>query len=107
MYKEKDEKEIKIKCPNCDCEYLPGEIYIPKYLVGTPVDIERDIYGKILMHEGKLPDYDESFICEKCGRPFKVHAHLSFDVEADSRRDFTQAYSESLYKEDRMYLKED
>lgn len=38
----------KIKCPFCDTEYLPGEIYLPKHFLGQPIDIERDIAGNIL-----------------------------------------------------------
>lgn len=104
MYK--DDKDIKIKCPSCDCEYLPGEIYIPKYIIGAPRDVERDIAGNILGYDGLVPDLDETFVCEKCGKTFKVHAQMTFTAEVDTKRDFSKTYSEPLYKEDRIYLEE-
>ena len=103
---EGNKKEVKIKCPKCDCEYLPGEVYVPSQLVGQPKDIERSIEGKILLHDGIDQDFEETFICEKCGKPFKVVAHMSFETFYDAKRDFTTDYSEPLYKEERFRLEE-
>ena len=41
-----------IECPKCGYEYLPAEIFVPKYYFGTPENIERDEHGKIINYEG-------------------------------------------------------
>ena len=38
----------KINCPYCNIEYLPGEIFIPNYIIGQPKEIERDEDGNIV-----------------------------------------------------------
>ena len=47
-------KKTAIRCPNCGCEYLPGEIYLPNYFVGQPTDIIKNNEGEVLGYE--LPD---------------------------------------------------
>ena len=42
-------KKNVIKCPHCGCEYLPAEVFYPKYLLGKPFNIIRDEEGTILM----------------------------------------------------------
>lgn len=65
-------KDIVIKCPYCNYEYLPGEIYLPKYFLGQPKDIERTIDGKIDIELGLPQDLSEHYICDKCNKPFTV-----------------------------------
>ena len=55
-----------IKCPNCQQEYMPGEIYYPKEFLGQPKYIVRDIYGCILGNEGIEQNTTETFCCENC-----------------------------------------
>lgn len=31
-----------IRCPQCGAEYLPGEIYLPKYFLGQPKNVSKD-----------------------------------------------------------------
>lgn len=99
--------EFIIKCPKCDYEYLPGEIFIPNVLLGQPKEIERTPDGQICMCDGTMPELTEEFICEKCGRPFKVTAKLSFSATYDSKKDFSEDFSTSIYGDDRLTLKED
>lgn len=103
---EGNKKEVKVCCPKCGCEYLPGEIYVPDRLVGQPKDIERTPDGKILLHDGTDQDIEETFVCEKCGKPFKVIAHMFFETVYEAKRDVLESYTEPLYKEERFYLEE-
>lgn len=67
-----------IKCPHCGYEYLPAEIYNPKYFLGNPINIVRNINGEILGHEGIEMDQSESFVCENCENIFHVTAKINF-----------------------------
>ena len=96
----------KIICPYCNREYLPGEIFIPKYFLGQPKDIERDIYGKIIWAEGLEQNLSEKFICEQCKKPLNITATIDYKVDIDSKYDFSDDYSSVLYS-DRIHLKED
>lgn len=95
-------KTSTIKCPNCEAEYLPGEIFLPKYFLGQPTNIEKDIEGKILWHDGIDQDTTEKFTCTKCDTTFSVKANISYDtnynVELDARVDYTsKKYGERLH----------
>ena len=37
-----------ICCPKCNYQYLPGEIFNPKYFLGQPKHIIRNGMGEIL-----------------------------------------------------------
>lgn len=68
-------------------EYLPCEIFYPKYLLGVPKNIIRDPLGKILMvewDEKVNPTTEESFICENCDHAFIATAEMSFKSEAEA-----------------------
>lgn len=75
---EKEEQLNTIKCPYCDYEYLPGEIYMPKNFLGQPTDIDKDISGKIICYDGTPQELDETFTCTNCNRKFKVHADIKY-----------------------------
>ena len=47
----KDFQEILIKCPHCNAEYLPAEIYYPDEFLGRPTDINK------IHNTGKLDYY--------------------------------------------------
>ena len=85
-----------IKCPKCGIEYLPGEIFIGNSFIGRPTDISRSFEGKILYFDGKTMDTDETFICEHCGAPLKIHADVTFKVSVDNKRDFSDEYTSQL-----------
>ena len=82
-----------INCPKCNYEYLPSEIYIPKYFFGTPYLIERDNEGKITNYEGSSIDLFENYTCDKCGYPFRVCAKMQFTTQDDKIGSFDEDYS--------------
>lgn len=71
-----------ICCPKCNYQYLPGEIFNPKYFLGQPKRIIRNSIGEILGYEGIVMDPTESFICENCGEEFIINARLSTTVKS-------------------------
>ena len=93
-----------IKCPNCETEYLPGEIFVPKYFTGQPKDIEKDYMGKIIWSEGIKQDLVESYICDKCGKSFVVKANITYDVKPDILLNL-EPHKTKKYQ-DRLYLNE-
>lgn len=98
-------KDLTIKCPHCDYEYLPGEIYFPDQFLGQPKDIERTIDGKIAIYDGIEQNLTELYYCEKCNKPFKVKANINFETEKAIEWDLDEEYSSPLYK-DRISLAE-
>ena len=83
-----------ITCPHCGCQYLPSEIYVKGSLLGgMPTNIVKDALGKLLYvdyENGGEPDYEESFICEQCDKPFEITATLSFKTrQVDDVLDFS------------------
>ena len=95
-----------IKCPSCDYEYLPGEIYLPEQFLGKPKNVERTIEGRIDTNYGTDMNLKEIYTCDKCGKAFKVSANVSFTTEVDVTRNFDDDFITDLYK-DRIVLKED
>ena len=69
-----------IKCPHCNCEYLPAEIYDPNYFLGRPANIVRSKKGELLGFEGIRMNLSEQFECELCGNSFEVFAKVSFHI---------------------------
>lgn len=70
-----------ICCPKCNYQYLPGEIFEPKYFLGQPKHIIRNGMGEILGYEGIVMDPTETFMCENCGEEFTISARLSITVK--------------------------
>lgn len=97
-------KEVRIKCPICGTEYLPGEIFIPNNFLGQPKEIERDLDGKIITYNGIEQNLEEQFYCEKCGKKFKVNATIDYNIE-EIKPESTE-YVSNKYN-DRLFLKED
>ena len=94
----------RITCPNCGCQYLPAEIYIPKNFFGNPVEVEREATsGKIQYFFGSDMDLEEKYICDRCGQPFKVKAFVRFNTEGTN---FNEDYSTTL-KKNTLFLSED
>lgn len=69
----------KIKCPYCNYEYLPGEIYLPREFLGQTANVIRDDSGVIIAYEmsGDM-DLHEEYRCDRCGGKFAVDADVSF-----------------------------
>ena len=89
-----------IRCPKCDYEYLPSEIFIPKEFLGTPSYIERDFSGRILDYSGKPTDMFECYTCDNCNTTFRVTAKLSFLTEVDKVENFDEDYVSDIEKHD-------
>lgn len=81
-----------IKCPYCETEYFPSEIFYPDYFLGQETDIERDNLGKILYYDGKEANHTETFVCDKCEKQFKVTADIKFTVIEDNSNNKHEDY---------------
>lgn len=81
-----------IECPHCKYEYLPAEIYMPKYFFGKPYMIERDSNGKLVSYEGSSIDLFETYTCDKCNHIFRVSAKMGFSTEEDKLQNFDDDY---------------
>ena len=99
-------KDPVIKCPNCNCSYLPAEIYYPQQFLGRPKDIERLDNGEIDTYFGKSMDLVEHFECEKCGAHFKVIGNIRFSTYRENNLDFNSEYVTKL-NSDKLYFNEE
>ena len=95
-----------IKCPNCEAEYLPDEIYLNKYFLGHHKDIDKDIFGKIIYKDGIEQNLEESYICDKCDCRFNVKAKIEYEVSQDTLNDVDILYETNKY-DNRIFLKEE
>jgi hypothetical protein len=87
----------RIKCPHCNAEYLPGEIYMPGALVGQPDELVKDSFGRIIYEDYSTPDREpdltESFVCEYCDKPFVVEATVTYKIQKEApEKDFSTQY---------------
>lgn len=81
-----------VECPNCGYEYLPAEIFIPKYYFGKPYNIERNEEGKLLSYEGTSVDLFEIYTCDKCNKEFRVVSKLQLTTELTFPGSFDEEY---------------
>lgn len=101
----KEEFDI-IRCPHCDAEYLPSEIFYPNDFLGKPSDIEKTSTGEILCaYGGTSQKFAEEFVCEYCNKPLIITTKHSYNVAVNLKKD-NDAFTTPLYK-DRIILKED
>lgn len=89
-------KDAIITCPHCGREYLPAEIYFPKQFFGTPEDIDRDAAGKIEVYGGNPMNLTEEYVCDECGKEFKVSAQISFKSVASESSTFEEVYTSPI-----------
>lgn len=83
-YSKKLQPRHVIKCPYCQAEYLPGEIFYPDNAIGQPDEVIRDPLGKILYEsyrEDSEPLAEETYFCDQCGRQFIVELETKFKVK--------------------------
>lgn len=71
-------KKTTIRCPHCNAEYLPAEIYYPNSFLGKPFNIIKDSDSNILGYNGDDMDTLETYICDKCNKQFSVDASITF-----------------------------
>ena len=81
-----------IECPKCKYEYLPAEIFIPKYFFGVPETIERSPEGKIVNYEGTSVDLFEKYKCDNCNTEFRVVSKLQLTTELEFPGSFNDEY---------------
>lgn len=82
-----------ISCPKCGYEYLLGEIFIPKFVIGQPNKVIRDD-GKILSYKGIKTSNKESYICDRCGCDFLVSLNILTTVTSN---DIQEEYVSKLF----------
>lgn len=75
-------KKTTIRCPHCNTEYLPAEIYFPDDFLGKPYNIIKDEDGNILGFNGNDMQTVEVFTCDRCGKIFTVDASITFRTTA-------------------------
>lgn len=97
---------MNIKCPHCEYEYLPAEIYVAKYFLGTPNEVERDIHGKIINYFGAAPSLEETYVCDKCSKKFNIKADINFTVTKETTLDFSEDYITPIYVKNRFIMEE-
>ena len=90
-----------IECPNCGYEYLPAEIFIPKYYFGVPTNIQRDEKGKLISYEGTSVDLFEKYTCDKCNKEFRVVSKLQLTTEepAEFNDEYVTKLNRNLFGE--------
>ena len=85
-----------IKCPHCQAQYLPAEIYMPNAFLGKPEDLVKDSLGKIIYEdyrEGQEPEMIEHYICDYCDKPFVVEATVTYkSMTEEPEKDFSTQY---------------
>ena len=81
-----------IECPKCGYEYLPAEIFVPKYYFGIPENIERNEQGKIVSYDGTSVDLFEKYTCDKCNTEFRVVSKLQLTTELTFPGSFNEEY---------------
>ena len=82
-----------IKCPVCGREYLPAEIFVPKYFFGSPEYIVRNDSGEIEEYIGTTLDTAENYVCDKCNSSIKIEAKINFSVCVDESINFDTDYT--------------
>lgn len=81
-----------IECPVCGNQYLPAEIFYPKYFFGSPYAILRSNDGRIVDYEGTSVDLAETYTCDRCGKKLKITAKCHFMVEEIKEEIFEEEY---------------
>ena len=88
---------IKIKCPHCNAEYLPSEIFDPTTFFGNPKIIDRSEDGKhISMITGTGMNLTERFICDVCLTEFEIKAEFSTGVNEIKHHCFSENFTTKL-----------
>lgn len=96
-----------IKCPNCDAEYLPAEIFLPKEFIGKPYFIEKNYAGKLLDFCGENMNLHETYICDKCNKRFNIKATVYFTTFSDSKTFIEDEHVTHITKKQLFMLNED
>jgi len=101
-----EDKSPVVTCPVCGQVYHPAEIFIPKEFFGDPKEIIRTTSGKIDFITGKDMCLDETYVCDNCLTPLRVHANLSFTVTSFPDKNFSEDYVSPYKKLEKLKLEE-
>lgn len=83
----------KIICPNCGAEYLPCEIFYPRYIFGEYKYIPKDANGKILGDDSLfVANNSENYKCDYCNTTFTAFVNMTFSTNIISAVDFSHDY---------------
>lgn len=94
-----DFQEILIKCPHCNAEYLPAEIYYPDEFLGKPTNINKiHNTGKLDYYGGKSMNVQEEYVCDYCGTRFYVEALVQFKTSTDKLTNMAAPHRTMLKK---------
>lgn len=99
----KPKKYELIECPHCGRQYLPAEIFIPKYLLGQPRNILRDVYGQILDYEGTGSDLEETYICDSCNTEFDIKLITHFTSTTTKVGNIDEEYISTSISENNLF----
>lgn len=100
----KRNQNLYIKCPSCNAEYLPEEIFVS--LLDNNTNIEKTEDTHEIVNSNYIGQIEDSYICDYCNTKFKVIAKLSFNSFIDEKFNFNELYSTTLNKST-VLLKED
>lgn len=81
-------KEHIIKCPYCNREYFPSEIFMPKSFLGTAFHM-----SETLCFGGDM-DLKETYACDSCNGHFNVEAFVSFVVRPQPFENFDELFTQ-------------
>lgn len=87
-----------IKCPCCNAEYLPSEIFYPDEFLGTPKDIVKNANGGIEYFSGDSMNLEEEYVCDVCNTKFKVIADVMFNTSQDDLHSMDKEHTTTLFK---------
>ena len=93
-----------IKCPNCNAEYHPAEIFFPRDFFGEPGQIIRDQNNQIVTITGTDMNLNETYRCDFCNTTFKTISKISFNTTEQINYD--KPYSSTIRK-NCLFLQED
>lgn len=100
----KKNQNLYIKCPACNAEYLPEEIFVS--LLDNNTNIEKTEDTHEIINSNYSGQFQESYICNYCNTKFEVIAKLNFNSFIDEKFNFNELYSTTLNKST-ILLKED
>lgn len=79
-------KDHIIKCPYCNREYFPGEIFMPKSFLGSAFHLSETLVI------GSDMELKESYNCDSCNGHFNVEATVNFIVNKESFGNFDEFF---------------
>lgn len=97
---------VTLRCPVCNQEYMPSEIFFPDVVFGKQYDITRDNEGNIKFYLGEDQDFNEEFICESCNTKLNINMKMSFDVTT-KEDNFEEEHITKIEKPKKIKLKEE